>query len=384
MIWFLLLTQMLPMSAAAMVKARGLFPIDDDQTPFNADHIQNHHEGAPWLQQELQILGKIDKPSRMRALQQTAAVTVVTTAQQLLDAVEDGAGHIEIRAHLDLTTVQPLGTTLRQTMLTDRTQTLANFKTQSIRGKCDSEPPLEEPFVQGLEDWQPGQCVLVTDISLMQIDTSIWLDSLHIHHQHTDRTDTESVISCESRACQLWMTNVSLKGDVKQDPLRNAIVLSGGEVYAQGLLVTDFMSQEAVVLIEDGATVSMQQCSFTRNSLNGTTRNEAIISVHGQNTILRLQNCDFTANDAFYDLSATNDAKIYSDMKFEVFMNDNIASVGVASPLQQAPADRPGIDASSPWFLEVQQSSEVSSARASSIASKVATLAVWLSAMLIF
>ena len=51
------------------------------------------------------------RPAGMRALQQQAGqaeVTVVTTPQQLLDAVEEKATHIEIRAHLDLTTVTPL------------------------------------------------------------------------------------------------------------------------------------------------------------------------------------------------------------------------------------------------------------------------------------
>ena len=46
----------------------------------------------------------------MRALQQQvteAEVTVVTTPQQLLDAVDNRSKHIEIREHLDLTTVQP-------------------------------------------------------------------------------------------------------------------------------------------------------------------------------------------------------------------------------------------------------------------------------------
>lgn len=46
----------------------------------------------------------------MRALRQQsqeAEVTVVTTPQQLLDSVEEGALHIDIRAHLNLTTVPP-------------------------------------------------------------------------------------------------------------------------------------------------------------------------------------------------------------------------------------------------------------------------------------
>lgn len=51
-----------------------------------------------------------DSPMALRKLQQSlhAEVTVVATPQQLLDAVDGGARHIEIREHLDLTTVLPL------------------------------------------------------------------------------------------------------------------------------------------------------------------------------------------------------------------------------------------------------------------------------------
>ena len=67
----------------------------------------------------MQVIGSEGRPAGLRALQQQssqAGVTVVTTAQQLLDAVEDagyctpGSGlaiNIEIRNHLDLTTVIP-------------------------------------------------------------------------------------------------------------------------------------------------------------------------------------------------------------------------------------------------------------------------------------
>ena len=52
------------------------------------------------------------RPAGLRALQQSAAtakVTVVTTAQQLQDAVWTGAAHIEVQAHLDLTSEHIFG-----------------------------------------------------------------------------------------------------------------------------------------------------------------------------------------------------------------------------------------------------------------------------------
>lgn len=45
-----------------------------------------------------------------RVLQQEGEVTVVTTTERLLEAVVDGAPHIEIRAHLDLTILDLLDT----------------------------------------------------------------------------------------------------------------------------------------------------------------------------------------------------------------------------------------------------------------------------------
>lgn len=42
-------------------------------------------------------------------LQSSTDVTAVHTAQELVRAVEDGATHIEIRAHLDLTSILPRG-----------------------------------------------------------------------------------------------------------------------------------------------------------------------------------------------------------------------------------------------------------------------------------
>jgi hypothetical protein len=53
--------------------------------------------------------GQALRPAGLRALQQSKPkVTAVSTPQQLLDAVSRGDAHIEIRQHLDLTTVVPL------------------------------------------------------------------------------------------------------------------------------------------------------------------------------------------------------------------------------------------------------------------------------------
>lgn len=58
----------------------------------------------------LQACGEQTMTIDMRALQQQteqAQAIVVTTPGQLLDAMDEGAMHIQVRDHLDLTTVGP-------------------------------------------------------------------------------------------------------------------------------------------------------------------------------------------------------------------------------------------------------------------------------------
>lgn len=69
-------------------------------------------------------------PTRMRSLQQQAAqaeVTVVISPQQLLDTLEKGATNIEIRAHLDFTTVEPRDIYGRNRMLNDDEDSFSDF-----------------------------------------------------------------------------------------------------------------------------------------------------------------------------------------------------------------------------------------------------------------
>lgn len=74
------------------------------------------NDSPPHLQEQLQAgqdeMSMITSRKKMRALQQhaeQAEVTVVATPQELLDAVKRGAQHVVINAHLDLTTVEPMG-----------------------------------------------------------------------------------------------------------------------------------------------------------------------------------------------------------------------------------------------------------------------------------
>lgn len=88
-----------------------------------------------------------------------------------------------------------------------------------------------------LKDWRPGQCVIVTDVRLMSVYSSIWLHKLYIRHHSTTRSDTMSVIWCGTEDCNLWMTDVTLQGDGAEDPELGGLDASGGQVYAEGTVL---------------------------------------------------------------------------------------------------------------------------------------------------
>lgn len=67
-------------------------------------------------------------------------VTVVATSQELLDAVDDGAVHIEIRDHLDLTRFTPLGFGSNDYLSMLTTPGQIHYLGQSIR-VCILTPP---------------------------------------------------------------------------------------------------------------------------------------------------------------------------------------------------------------------------------------------------
>lgn len=71
----------------------------------------------------------------IRTLQQEAEqaeVTIAATSQELLDAVEDGAPHIELQGHLDLTS-EPMRDTMYWRMLNAETPAGASYLPESIR-----------------------------------------------------------------------------------------------------------------------------------------------------------------------------------------------------------------------------------------------------------
>lgn len=126
--------------------------------------------------------------------------------------------------------------------------------------------------------------------------------------------------------------------------------------------------------MSNGATATLNNCSISNNFISGTYINSAALSVNAvdpndanaqqQNTIVRLLQTTFSGNTAAHNLIAYSgqdtffslyEVGIFSDdLNQEVFYTNNFTK-GTALPLDQAPADRPGIDASTPWFVSMQE-----------------------------
>jgi hypothetical protein len=134
------------------------------------------------------------------------------------------------------------------------------------------------------------------------------------------------------------------------------------------------------MFIAEGATVTLVGCSFINSTITSSYPNNAVLSVNAvgfenitaqqQDTIVRLEKCTFSGNNAEYVLLTykgnvnfpTHFAYIFSDNVthnvLHVTVDDEYAinrTEAPARPLSTAPAGREGITSSSPWLQSVQQ-----------------------------
>jgi hypothetical protein len=153
-----------------------------------------------------------------------------------------------------------------------------------------------------------------------------------------------------------------------------------------GVTFANFTSDTSVIWVGYGATVTMVGCTFTDNWISGESIYRAIINVNAvdptkasaqpQDTIVRMENCTFTAgNNAENHVVTINDSKLYSAETCEwnvdethsalLFSDDELVvlhvsgdppnqTLGTSDLLSKAPAERPGITRASPWFNSVQ------------------------------
>lgn len=147
--------------------------------------------------------------------------------------------------------------------------------------------------------------------------------------------------------------------------------------FLAGLSISDFSSDTAALFISSGATVNLEGCTISRNTISDTYSNSGVISVNAvdtdndnaqqQNTTLRMQQCILFGNSGVETIIADStgifnkfDVAIYSNVPRPVYYTKD-SKHGSTLSLNQVPASRPGIAASSPWFLGVQQVWQLSS-----------------------
>jgi hypothetical protein len=127
--------------------------------------------------------------------------------------------------------------------------------------------------------------------------------------------------------------------------------------------------------VNNGATATLKECAFVHNAINDTYDNSAVLTVAAsregnvdaqqQDTIVRLEQCNFTNNIAQSLLTAqigadfldpTFSARIFSDVNLSVVILDgNSRTTDLTEPLSAAIAERLGITSTSLWLRRAQQ-----------------------------
>lgn len=134
-----------------------------------------------------------------------------------------------------------------------------------------------------------------------------------------------------------------------------------------GLVVRDFVSEQACLLFSNGATANLHGCIITVNAVSETYSNSAINSVNAvdpdfafsqdQDTLLMLQQCNLSGNDVPYDSVASTTppythfgAFIYSDVNRYVHYDAQPPRTKVSLPLAQFPDSRSAIVNKEYWI----------------------------------
>lgn len=112
-----------------------------------------------------------------------------------------------------------------------------------LQGNCDASTAAGAFKLNGspLEGLTEGQCLVVTDTSLLSVTVGdLWLDQLYIrHHLPEEETDPDAVrtgalVSVAGKG-KLYMTKITLQGD-GVNRMQGVRVLNAGRVYAYGSL----------------------------------------------------------------------------------------------------------------------------------------------------
>eukprot|EP00892_Ulva_mutabilis_P011349 jgi/Ulvmu1/8587/UM045_0030.1 len=189
------------------------------------------------------------------------AVTEAPTAAALQQALQNGARHIEVTAHLDLTSLDAAP---------NPGEMLLGFfadSTRSIRGNCAAAPQLQlegPPLLPLL----PGQCVIVADMDLWHVRFGrLWMHNLYLRHTASVRDDAVALVTSTEPSGQLWLTQMTMQGaGAYADGIGALGLTAGGPTYVEGCRFSHLGGSEQVVYIND-ATVRIVNSTFSDNTI---------------------------------------------------------------------------------------------------------------------
>jgi hypothetical protein len=134
-----------------------------------------------------------------------------------------------------------------------------------LQGNCSSKPSVVDLDLSGVGDLflrKPGQCVLVTDVRFFRAEQNIWLDNLFIQHRLTDKSeDNSSLLDCLSSNCKLWLTSITLHGDINSTESLGGLGVGGGQVYAEGSEISLHVCPSAAVCFKKRRAACLFQAS---------------------------------------------------------------------------------------------------------------------------
>lgn len=106
-----------------------------------------------------------------------------------------------------------------------------------MQGNCSSDDVGDLSTLDlNMTAWSLGMCLIVTDFRLMKVEQNLWIDNLYIRYLSTWRSDDPlDVVWCGKEHCNLWVTNSSIQGNGRLDPLTGGIAAAGGQIYTGGV-----------------------------------------------------------------------------------------------------------------------------------------------------
>jgi hypothetical protein len=106
-----------------------------------------------------------------------------------------------------------------------------------MQGNCSSDTSTLNVSAPDLLSLKAGQCVLLTDGRLVEVEDNLSLDNLYIRQFRTSRGLSNELLGCFGEDCNLWLTSVTLQGAPVPDSsefIYGGVNVAGGQLYAEG------------------------------------------------------------------------------------------------------------------------------------------------------